>query len=91
MFKRLLVISFALFSLSAVAKPFDASLTGSFTMGTSTDKSDYHVENDDLALGFDAAYQYHLDKNWGVELGYKTVSPDVFTSIINDLVDNDVV
>ncbi|MBM7070511.1 porin family protein [Shewanella sp. 202IG2-18] len=91
MFKRFLVITFALFSFSAVAKPFDASLTGSFTMGTSADKSNYHVENDDVMLGFDVAYQYHIDNNWGVELGYKTVSPDVFTSIINDVFDNDIV
>ena len=91
MLKNLLILSFALFSLSTFAKPFDSSLSASLVAGTSNDKSNVHVENDDVMIGYDVAYQYHFSDNWGIELGYKTVSPDVFTSIINDLFDNDVV
>ncbi len=91
MYKKLLLLSLTLLSIPSFAKSFDASVTASLTAGDSVDQSKYHIENDDVMIGFDAAYQYHFNNNWGVELGYKTVSPDVFTSIINDIFLNDIV
>ena len=91
MLKKLLILSLVFCSFTIFAKPFDSSLTASFVAGVSNDKSNYHVENDDGILGVDLAYQYHFDKNWGVELGYKGLSPDVFSLIFSDLLRNEIV
>ena len=91
MLKKLLISSLVFCSGAVFATPFESSLTASFSAGTSHDKSNYHLENDDVMLGLDLAYQYHFTPDWSLELGYKTLAPDAFTDIINDVFNNDIV
>lgn len=91
MLKKFVILTLAFCTFSVFAKPFETSLTASFVAGASKDKSNFHVENDDVMLGYDLAYQYHFNESWGLELGYKTVAPDVFSNIISDVFNNDIV
>ncbi|MBE8166996.1 MAG: porin family protein, partial [Shewanella sp.] len=79
-------------SFPAFSQDESHNLTASLALGLSEGISgNANLLNDDLMIGYDVAYQYRFNTNWGIEVGFRQAEPELFTSIINNLFATDLV
>ncbi len=78
-------------ALPSFAQDVSHNFSTSLVLGVSEGDSDTNLASDDLMIGYDVAYQYRFDQNWGVEVGFRQVEPEGFTALFNSLVHNDFV
>ncbi len=90
--KKLALLLPLLFSSSIFAGESSQNVTTSLSLGIANGEKvayDTELADGDLMIGYDFAYQYKFNNQWGIELGYNNSEPEGLLSAIDNIFNGD--
>ncbi|WP_133407704.1 outer membrane beta-barrel protein [Parashewanella tropica] len=90
--KRILILLFSFISFNGMAQiPQQAVMSFAVGAGYSAGENSRGVENDKAAVSYDGSYRFQLLPEWGIELGYKRLDPQLYTVHVEEVLDNEII